>query len=246
MHAPDATPLHPLVVSPSPCVSPPSFSSLSQLPPLFSPLFFNESTIVPSVARAHGTLNVHGLKHSVFQLRHPIHTTWGDIVRSTWQPLVRSSSPFRIRTSRITRVNFCSRRYHFLPRFVRLSFPIPDQLKLAGVFFAYRRRPDYKNIGKREGRANNSFDLIKADRIRITCQLTGDGSVNRFRRVSRGEGYVKILSFIPWHIRGIYETREAQLVHLNENWKLEERRGRDRGCRERGRVVISTSFQIDI
>lgn len=98
---------------------------------------------------------------------------------------------------------------------------------LTGVFLL--RRSDYKNIGKR-GRANNSFDLIKADRIRITCQLTGrgegDGSVNTFRRVSPGvEGYVKILSFIPWRIRGIYETREAQVVHLNENWKLEERKG---------------------
>lgn len=41
---------------------------------------------------------------------------------------------------------------------------------LTGVFLL--RRSDYKNIGKR-GRANNSFDLIKADRIRITCQLTG-------------------------------------------------------------------------
>lgn len=245
MHAPDATPLHPLVVSPTPCVSPPSFSSLSQLPPVLSSFFqrVNHCSLRGSCSRniERSRFETFGFPASPSDTHH-----LGRYCSFYVAAPLRSSSPFRIRTSRITRVNFCSRRYHFLPRFVRLSFPIPDQLKLAGVFFAYRRRPDYKNIGKREGRANNSFDLIKADRIRITCQLTGDGSVNRFRRVSRGEGYVKILSFIPWHIRGIYETREAQLVHLNENWKLEERRGRDRGCRERGRVVISTSFQIDI
>lgn len=111
-------------------------SLLFHNPPLFSPLFFNESTIVPSVARAHGTLNVHGLKHSVFQLRHPIHTTWGDIVRSTWQPLVRSSSPFRIRTSRIGSARkFLLETISFSSPFRPSIFPDPRPVKTSRCLF---------------------------------------------------------------------------------------------------------------
>lgn len=98
---------------------------------------------------------------------------------------------------------------------------------LTGVFLL--RRSDYKNIGK-EGESEQFFRFNQSGQdtyyLSAYRRGEGDGSVNTFRRVSPGEeGYVKILSFIPWRIRGIYETREAQVVHLNENWKLEERKG---------------------
>ena len=113
------------------------------LPPSpYSLLFFRysfESTIVPScVARAHGTLNIHGLKHSVFQAS-PSDTPPGEILfvstQSQFAPIPNSH------TDRIThdfRSNFLNHdklrsNDDFLLR-VCLFFSIPVASKFNRCF----------------------------------------------------------------------------------------------------------------